>query len=425
MVRFKKQISIILILSFFLSLIPNFLYNERGRIFAGEDPCKDVSCPPGCPEPKYDERTDSCSCINCPIPCEIGAKTFTNKSCLPLEGTGEWTCGVEIPVGEVMDRSAYLAGRILAEFGGIVENGREMAIWSDRLLTDYKKWSCAGYTDWEDKEKKCETECYKYFYITEGKLQPGEDPKCPTEARYTPRSIYAGDECKEDPAQCQSCAECEERCCWQEEYSPDPEYPEETITCKYCQKEGLNPETGEPYCREMCTPYSCQGCCGQYFGPIINGYSNIENLQEALKDDVEETNSPEKFKRSYILEQLDFSRCELAQCWIPAEDYPDVLTGEKVGKHLLTCEQATRMGLFDDDQIACLALQITEEAEEVLTLWAEMAEKSFWQKVVIFFQIAGKVIKTGGRVLWEMIKEWFDFGEEEGCYPTNYYCCQM
>jgi len=24
-----------------------------------------------------------------------------------------------------------------------------------------------------------------------------------------------------------------------------------------------------------------------------------------------------------------------------------------------------------------------------------------------------------------MIKEWLDFGKEEGCYPTNYYCCQM
>jgi len=420
MVKFKKQILIIPIIIFFLSLVPNFLYNE-GRVLAG--------CPTGCtPE----ERDGETYCINCPIPCKLEAKTLTNKSCLPLEGTGEWTCGVEIPVGEVMDRTAYLAGRMLAEFGGIVKGGEEMVTWSDRLLTDYKKWSCTGYTDWEDKEKKCETECYKYFYISEGELQPGEDPRCPTEARYTPRSIYAGDECKEDPAQCQSCAECGERCCWQEEYSPDPERPEETITCEYCRKEGLNPETGEPYCQEMCTPYSCQGCCGQYFWPIINGYTGIEELQKALKNDIREK-TPEgedlpesfKFKRSYILEQLDFSRCELAQCWIPAEDYPDILAGEKVGKHLLTCEAVTQMGLFDDDQVNCLSYQIEDEWKEIKDRWGEMAEKPWWQKPVVFFQIMGKAIWLGGRILWEMIKEWVDFGQEEGCYPTNYYCCQM
>ena len=151
----------------------------------------------------------------------------------------------------------------------------------------------------------------------------------------------------------------------------------------------------------------------------------MKELQEALKNDIKETNSPKKFKRSYILEQLDFSRCELAQCWIPAEDYYDVLTGKKVGKHLLTCEQATQMGLFDDDQIACLTFQIINEWEEITKLWEAMGEAPWWQRPIIFFEIVGKVIGITGRILWEMIKEWVDTGQEEGCYPTNYYCCQM
>lgn len=419
MVKLKKQIAIILILSLFLSLIPNFLYNG-GRASA--------DCPTGCTPEEKDGET---YCINCPIPCQWGMEEVTNKSCLPLEGTGEWTCGIEIPVGEVMDRTTYLAGRMLAEFGGIVESGREMAIWSDRLLTDYKKWSCAGYTDWEGEEKKCETECYKYFHITKGGLQSGEDPRCPTEARHTPRGIYAGDECKEDSTQCQSCAECGERCCWQEEYCPDPEYPEETITCKYCREEGLNPETGGPYCREMCTPYSCRGYCGQYFWPIINGYSGMKELQEALKNDIGEKNPegedlPEsfKFKRSYILEQLDFSRCELAQCWIPAEDYYDILAGKKVGKHLLTCKAVTQMGLFDDDQINCLSYQIIDEWETIIKIWTEPKEH-WWQWPVVFFETILYAQLLPWRIIWEMIKEWVETGQEEGCYPTNYYCCQI
>jgi hypothetical protein len=154
MVKLKKHIAIILIFSFSLSLIPNFLYNEKGRLFANEDPCEDVFCRPGCPGPEYDERTDSCSCPNCQISCEIGTQTFTNRSCLPQKGTGEWLCGVEIPAGEVMDRTVYLASRMLAEFGGIIKGGQEMATWSDRVLTDYTEWDCAGYTGWESEEKK-------------------------------------------------------------------------------------------------------------------------------------------------------------------------------------------------------------------------------------------------------------------------------
>jgi len=417
MVKLKKQVSIILILSLLFSLILNFLYNGSEGVFAQDgNPCESFSCPSGCPEPQYDEKTDNCVCINCPIACQWGGEKVTNKSCLPLEGTGEWVCGVEIPVGEVMDRTAYLAGRMLAEFGGIVEGGRQMVNKTDELLTDYKDWNC---DDW------CQTGCFKFFHIAGGELRPGENVECPLEARYVPRGIYAGDECKEDLSQCRTCAECGERCCWSEEYYPDPEHPKKTITCRYCKKEGLNPETGEPYCREMCNPYACMGCCDQYFWPIINGYSNMEELWKTLKNDIEETNSPEKFRRQYILEQLDFSRCELAQCWIPAEDYPDVLSGKKVGKHLFTCEMATRMGFLEDDQTACLVFQIFDEWEETEELWGEMETAPWWQRPVVFFQIMGKVIKLGGRMLWEMIKEWFDFSQEEGCYPTNYYCCQM
>lgn len=423
MVKLKRQMVIILILSFSLSLIPNFLYTKEREVSAGAEECQGFSCPPGCSK-KYDKKTESCSCINCPIPCKIGGKTFVNKSCLPLEGAGEWVCGEEIPIGEVIDRSSYLAGRMLAAFGGMIEAGRQMADKADEILTDYKDWQCTA--------KWCQTGCYKFYHITAGVRKTGQDPRCPAEAKFVPRGIYAGDECKKDVSQCKSCAQCGERCCWTEEYTPDPKKPEEVISCQYCKKEGVNPATGKPYCQEMCSPYSCQGCCGQYFWPIINGYAEIEKLESLLVNDIEEK-TPDgkklpddfKFRRSYILEQLDFSRCELAQCWIPAEDYPEVMAGKKVGKHLFTCETASQMGLFDDDQINCLTLQIEKEWEKIEELWAEMAEKPWWQRPVVFFQILGRMIKLGGRIIWEMIKEEFDFGKEEGCYPTNFYCCLM
>lgn len=431
MVKLKKQISIILILSLFLSLIPNFLYNERGRILAnGICPypdCKEVAeGEPCCDVIKKDGEK---YCTNCPIPCEIETFTFTNKSCLPLEGTGEWICGKEIPIGEVMDRTTYLASRILAEFGGIMKGGRQMVDKTDELLTDYKDWSCQ---DW------CQTGCYKRYFITAGVRQSECEQPEEWDLEISTSKVVYPEECNNDHTLCMPCAEyCaegehKERCCWPEFKEievPDPEHPGETIietiTCKYCRKEGSDPETGEVYCQEKCIPYSCMGCCSQYFSPIINGYTGMEGLQKALKNDIEETDSPKKFKRSYILEQLDFSRCELAQCWIPAGDYYDVLAGKKVGKHLLTCEQATQMGLFDDDQISCLTFQIINEWEEIIELWAEMEEASWWQKPIIFFEIVGRVIAITGRILWEMIKEWADTGQEEGCYPTNYYCCQM
>jgi len=404
MVNKKILIPIVILLSLFLSLNPNFLYNGRGAL---------ADCPAGCtPE----ERDGETYCINCPIPCEIGAETFANKSCLPLEGTGEWTCGTEIPVGEVMDRTAYLAGRMLAEIEGMIDYGRQMADKADEFLTGYKDWNC----------QNCQTGCYKFYHIAAGVLKAGQDPSCPAQAQFVPRGIYAGDECKADASQCKSCDECGESCCWPEEYIPDPEKPKEVITCQYCKKEGENPEeTEEPYCKEICSPYSCWGCCDQYFWPIITGFTEMENLHEALKNDIDEKDSPEKFKKSYILEQLDFSRCELAKCWIPAEDYPDVLSGKKVGKHLLTCETVSQMGLFDEDQINCSTIQIENEWDEIDNLWAEMEKAPWWQRPIFNLQILWKTIQISGKILWEMLGEWFNFSEEEGCYPTNFYCCQM
>lgn len=408
MVKRQRQIAIILILALTLSLVPNFLYTKSSA---------STKCPPGCTEKAEEGKGEEEEqyCINCPITCQWQNEEVTNKSCLPWKGTGKWTCGTEIPVGEVMDRSAYLAGRMLAEFGGIVKGGRQMVASTDELLDDYKDWNC---DDW------CETGCHKYFYITEGQLQRGEDPLCPAEAQEVPKGIYAGDECKANAAQCQSCAQCGERCCWEEEYVPDPEFPRDTITCKYCRKIDA--------CQEVCSPDSCTGCCGQYFWPIINGYEGMEELQEALKNDVEEKTPdgedlPEnfKFKRSYISEQLDFSRCKLAECWVPAEDYYEVLMGEKVGRLLLTCETVAQSGFLDDDQIICSALQTLDEWEAVEDLWEEMETAPWWQKPVVLFQIFGKTIEVSGKIIWEMINEWFTSGEEEGCYPTNYYCCHM
>jgi len=384
MVKIQK-ITTILIFAFAISLIPNFFYNGNGALAA---------CPAGCTEKEG-------YCINCPISCQWGEDEVTNKSCQPSEGTGEWTCGVEIPVGEVIDRTIYSAEKMLAEFEGMLESGKEMTNKADELLIDYKDWNCQ---DW------CQTGCHKFYRITAGERQPDQDPRCPSEAQSVPQEIYAGDECKADAGQCKSCDQCGERCYWSERHCWDLSKEEivscptkakagiEILTCEYRQKEGD--------CQEMCSPFSCWGCCGQYFWPIINAYAKMKDLQEKLTNDIEEKDIPEKFKRSYILEQLDFSRCELAQCWIPAEDYFDVLDGKKVGKHLLTCEQISQMGLFDDDQIGCLTSQVEDEEEEI-------EKSSWWQIIIDFFQD-----------IWQMLTEWLDFGQEEGCYPTNYYCCQ-
>jgi len=440
MVSFKKQIFLILILSLFLSLIPNFLYNESREVFASEE-CKDVSCPSGCTGAVYDDRSETCVCINCSISCPWSGGTVINKSCVPLSGTGEWDCGVEIPIGEVVDGTTFLAEKMLTETLGIIKAGGEMADTADHLLTDYKKWQCEGFEDWENKEVKCETDCYKYFYIKKGALQPGGDPRCSDfpEAVAVPRFMSAKEECRncngstDCLTKCNTCATCEEEeCCWEESKEievpdPNPKHPGKTIKksfpCKYCREEGSNPETGELYCDVGCLVSRCGGCCGQYFDPIINAYNDIAGAQADLKNDVEETNSPEKFKRSYILEQLEFSRCELAQCWMSAEEYPAVFAGEKVGKHLLTCEAVSQMEFLDEDQINCLSFQIQGEWEDIKSMWKEPKE-NWWKWLIAPFYIQGKIWKMSWMTIRGLIEERSNTGQEEGCYPHNFYCCQ-
>lgn len=389
-IGFKKTISIILILAFSLSLIPNFLYNEGGVLAA---------CPEGCTEKEKDGEK---YCINCPIKCKLGSGEFKNKSCLPAEETGEWALGTEIPTGEIIDRSSFLASKMLAEFGGMIESGKIMAKTADQLLTNLPSFSCGMNA----------SDCYKYLSFSGWELIEGPADQCNEGPQPPDRK-----ECKREP--CESCAEQSRD--WKITFAPDPEYPEDTITCKYRRPEGT--------CGANCTLFRCggyrgfPGCCGQYFDPAISSYSNIEGALEDLKNDINETNAPEKFKRSYILEQLDFSRCQLAQCWIPAEDYPAVLAGEKTGKHLFSCKTVSDMDLFEDDQLVCSVLQATNEWDEIKELWA--SPKPWWDWPVVIFKTYVRIYTMPWRMIWGIILEWFDVGKEEGCYPTNYYCGQM
>lgn len=393
MVNLKKQITIILIISFSLSLIPNFLYNEGEWISATE-----VSCPSGC-DPI--EKNGETSCINCPIKCQWGGGNFENKTCRPLEGAGEWACGIEIPIGEAMDRTFLLSSKMANAFEAIVDSANLMVEKTDEILNSIEEWSC---------EDTCSTGCFKYYHIIDGVLVTDS----PQPVGCTPTKSYSrnvSEECQNctGPVSCQTeCAydKCPDGCCYADLSQTDP-LTDELITCRYCpgQYEG------------RCVRRSCGGCCDQYFSPIIDAYSNIEILQKDLEETIKEKNQPEKFKRDYIIEQLNYSRCELSKCWIPAEDLPEVLTGDKVGKHLLTCETVSQMGLLDDDQIECGTTQAEEEEKEVEGFW-----QGFWEQ-----------IKTKWREwIWDPIKNWFETitewltgAEEEGCYPSNYYCCQF
>lgn len=395
-IGFKKTLLVILILSFSLSLIPNFLYNED-RVLA--------ACPAGCTSKIEDGET---YCINCPIACP--GSSFTNKSCLPLEGTGEWTLGREIPIGEIIDRSSFLASKMLAEFGGMIKAGEEMTKTADQLLTNLPSFSCGMNA----------SDCYKYLSFSGWGLTEGPADQCNEGPRPPDRKECGGRE------PCESCAEQSRD--WEITFAPDPEYPEDTITCSYRRPEGT--------CGANCTLFRCggyrgfPGCCSQYFDPAISSYSNIERALSDLKNDINETNAPEKFKRSYILDQLNFSRCELAQCWIPAEDFPDVLTGDKVGKYLFSCKTVSDMDLFEDDQLTCLTLQAANEWEEIQARWAN--PENWWDRPVVIFKIYATAYTLPWRIyiitwqmIWGMIQEWFDVAQEEGCYPTNYYCGQM
>jgi len=419
MVSFKKSTIIILVFSLFLSLIPNFLYTGERGVSADEEenPCEGLFCPENCSGPEYDEKSGVCVCYNCPTFCETEIGNFTNKSCLPLGGTGEWTCGVEIPVGEVMDNTAARAIDMQLNFEEIITNGEDMILWGERILTDYQKWNCQGYADWEDRERKCETNCRKYYSITAGTLQPGQpdEEKCEEELGREisrGRSIYP-EKCNEDYTQCISCNEyCsqeehKEECCWYESFKvnvPDPEHPEKTI-----------------YCYEYCSVDSCRGCCGDYFNPIIRGYEAIKASQETLKNNIEETNTPEKLKRAYLLEQLDFARCQLALCWIPAEEYAENL----VGNYLLTCQQANQLGLLGEDQMACFSSQAAEDLKEIEQFIEELKAAPFWKKPIVYFQLQWKVIKFSLENLWTTMTGGDELTQEEGCYPGNYYCCRL
>jgi len=432
----KKPIAIILILAFFLSLIPNFLYNGSREVFASEE-CVDVSCPDECTEgAAYDENSETCVCIDCSFSCPWGGGLVINKSCLPLSETGEWDCGMEIPIGEVVDGTTFLAEKMLVETLGIIKGGKQMVDKADELLTDYKTWDC----------DMCQTGCYKFYHIAAGESQ-GEDPRCPPDAQSVPRGIYAGKECQDDANQCKSCDDCGDRCCWSERYCWDSEKEEivscptepekgvETLNCQYCKKEGSDPDTGQPYCKEMCSPYSCWGCCEQYFNPILEGFEVITGFQGELENDIDETYSDEegtranlppdfKLKRSYILEQLEFSRCELAQCWMSAEDYPAVFSGEKVGKHLLTCEAASQMEFLEEDQINCNTLRIKKEWEVIETIWEKLGVEEHWWKWLIPGYAYEKFVKWSVMKIVGLIEERSNVGQEEGCYPHNFYCCQ-
>ena len=351
----------------------------------------------------------------------------------------EWTCGKEIPIGEAIDRSAILASKMLAEFNGIIESGQIMVEKTETILNGNPEEGVPPIADWEC-GNMCSAGCYRYFSISAWERVEGPPGICGSGPQ-PPGGIAAKKECQEDASQCETCAQCRasQSCCWETTFAPDPDFPENTVKCKYCPQAGA--------CQESCSLYWCDkrydvdgslikpGCCDDFFNPIINGYSNIKGAQEDLKNDIDEKYSdggvlkdlPDKFKfkRSYILEQLDFARCELAQCWIPAEDYPAILSGEKSGKHLFTCKSVSDMGLFEDDQLVCSATQIMDEWEEVQELWGEMLDAPWWQKPIIFFQVVWKTLTAAGQFLWDLIKEWFDVGKEEGCYPTNYYCCHF
>ncbi|GAI62726.1 unnamed protein product, partial [marine sediment metagenome] len=80
-------------------------------------------------------------------------------------------------------------------------------------------------------------------------------------------------------------------------------------------------------------------------------------------------------------------------------------------------ETVSQMGLLDDDQIECGTTQAEEEFEEVEGWWDEfwLTVKTWWTTYI------WNPIKNW----FQSIIEWFTGAEEEGCYPSNYYCCEF
>ncbi|GAI46368.1 unnamed protein product, partial [marine sediment metagenome] len=260
---------------FSLSFNSQFLYNEGEWILATE-----ASCPSGCGPI---EKNGETSCINCPIPCQWGGGEFENKTCRPLEETGEWTCGVEIPIGEAMDRTFLLSSKMANAFEATIDSANLMAEKTDEILDSIEGWNC---------QDICSTGCFKYYRIVDGVLvtNPPQPADCAPTKSY---SRNVSEECQNcaTPASCQEeCADdrCPDECCYTDVSQTDP-LTDEPITCRYCPGQY----------DKRCVRRSCGGCCDQYFNPIIDAYSNIEILQKDLEETIKEGNKPEKFERDY------------------------------------------------------------------------------------------------------------------------------
>jgi len=420
----KKIISIILILSFLLSLIPDFSYNEGGVLAAecphscSEDddctPCCKSGCTPKCSDDK------KCYCVNCPIACQWTEDIkFENKSCLPIEGAGEWRCGTEIPIGEIIDETDILASKMAAEFERMIETGRRMVEGTEDILNGRREKAIPAIQDWScsvNSGCKAAPDCYKYLDFKEWELIEGPTEEC-SDGPQPPSTK----ECEEEP--CQSCAEClESDDCryWETTFAPDPE---ETITCRYKLTD----------CEEECTLYRCAGGCAEYLDSILSRYSEIQTNQQALVNDIDQEEIPEKLKRDYILEQLNFSRCELAKCFILAKDMPDILAGKKVGRYLFTCETVKNLELLEPDQMTCFLIQAVVDLQNFLKYahekWEEIKDAAWWKKPFVairnLFQVGVETIRLVWKNGWELLKILLKKKTEEACYPTNYYCCEI
>jgi len=361
-----------------------------------------------------------------------------HQSCFADLSEEEFACGVEIPIGEVIDRSAFLAFKMEEEFDEIIKETETEIAEVEKLIASGT--SCGNL---------CKTGCLKDRMIW-GKFISGPStcssfPGTPAEIKVScceEAQLWCGN-CLEPCDQCQCVDETYCWYCWEETQGAPP------VTCYYCQE-------GYPYDEKIrgkktpdspgnCNWYSkkevadsslCQYCeietqteCQSFYGQdeccqeecttrscrgpdksgVANSCQEIEKLEESLKNSIGETDQPEKFEWSSILNQLKFARCELSKCYISAEEYPKVMTGEMAGKHLFTCKMVQEMGLLEDDQIACIAFQALKELEE-----AESASSGFWAVIKGFF-----------KALWYIVKTWLTGAREEGCFPTNYYCCQM
>lgn len=375
MVKFRKQISVILIISFSLSLILNLFYNGNNKALA--------ACP--CP------LTDG-YCI-CDVTCQLGEEiTTAHKSCFPEEIAGEFACGTEIPIGEVTVRTSLLARKMSEEFSrGIIDNANLMIEKTEVILNSMDNWGC---------ETDCYTGCFKYYRITDGVLVtiPPQPADCQAIKSYN-RDVTENCRNCQSPTECQAecnCSKCSDGCCWTDPSQKDSK--NQPIACRYCPGQ----------CQEDCVALPSQWRDDPFL-PTLRAYESIENFQEDLRKTIDEVDQPDQFKIANLLEKLNFSRCELSKCYISAEEYPKVMAGEMTGKHLFTCQSVLDSGILEDDQIGCIVFQVMQELEEAESGWA-----TFWAIIKGFFLI-----------LWQTIKTWLTGTQEEGCFPLNYYCCQF